>query len=92
MSIDSAEVIALQAVSWLAGEDDLLPVFLGATGASEEDFRQGIGNEEFLGSVLDFILMDDAWIGGFCGAFSLPMAAPFEARMALSGGAQVHWT
>lgn len=92
MSRDRAEVIALQAVSWLAGEDDLLPVFLGATGASEDDFRQGIGNEYFLGSVLDFILMDDAWIGGFCGAFALPMEAPSEARMALSGGVQVHWT
>lgn len=92
MSRDRAEVIALQAVRWLASDGDLLAVFLGATGATEQDFRQGIKNEEFLGSVLDFILMDDAWIGRFCEASEMPMEAPSQARMALAGGAQVHWT
>jgi len=92
MSKEAAEVVGLKALSWLAGHEDLLPVFLGATGASEADFRQRIDDIEFLGSVLDFILMDDAWVQQFCEAAELANDAPFMARIALPGGAQVNWT
>lgn len=87
-----AEVIGLKALGWLAQQDDLLSVFLGATGSSEEDLQQRIGDTEFLAAILDFIAMDDAWIAGFCGAEGLPMEAPAQARMMLPGGEQVHWT
>ena len=92
MSKEAAEVIGLQALGWLAGNEDLLPVFLGATGASEGDFRQRVDDKEFIGSILDFILMDDAWIQQFCEAHGLPNEAPFQARMMLPGGAEVNWT
>ena len=92
MTRDAAEVIGLKALGWLASDEDLLPVFLGATGASESDFRQRIDDAEFLGSVLDFILVDDAWVQRFCEAQTLPNEAPFQARMALPGGEQVNWT
>ena len=92
MSQARAEVIGLKALSWLAGHDDLLPVFLGSTGAAEEDFRERIEDVEFLGSILEFIVMDDAWIAEFCAAENLPMDVPYQARMALPGGASVHWT
>jgi hypothetical protein len=92
MTQERAEVIGITAASWLASHEELLPLFLGATGASQDDFREGIENADFLGSVLDFILMDDAWIAELAGAAGLPMNAPYEARMALPGGAQVHWT
>ena len=36
---DTAETLALQALGWLAANDDLLPVFLGSTGASEADLK-----------------------------------------------------
>jgi hypothetical protein len=89
---DAAETIGLQAVAWLAAEDALLPVFLGATGASEADFRSGLSDPHFQGSVLDFILMDDAWVQAFCEAQELAPDLPMRARAALPGGAQVHWT
>lgn len=38
-SADAAETLGLKALAWLAGNDELLPVFLGATGASEADLR-----------------------------------------------------
>ena len=62
LSQDSAEVLALEALSWLVGHDELLPVFLGATGAGEGDIRTRAKDPEFLASVMDFLLMDDAWI------------------------------
>lgn len=92
LSQDAAEEIALKCLGWLAGEEELLPVFLGSTGASEQDLRAGAQDPEFLGSVLDFLLMDDAWIARFCAASGLEPQAPMAARMALPGGAQTHWT
>ena len=62
VSRDMAETFALKALSWLAGQDDLLPVFMGASGVGQDDFRERAGDPEFLASVLDFLLMDDAWI------------------------------
>lgn len=92
MTQDSAETIGLQALGWLAGNDELLPVFLGATGASESDLRENATDPEFLGSVLDFLLMDDAWIVECCDAAGLPYDRIMQARAALPGGQQVNWT
>ena len=89
---DAAETLALKALTWLAGNDDLFPVFLGATGASAADIAADAGAPAFLGSVLDFVLMDDAWVTAFCDAASLPYDAPMLARMALPGGEQINWT
>lgn len=92
MTRESAELVGLKALAWIAGHDELLPVFLGATGASEADLRAGVADPAFLGAVLDFIIMDDAWVTGFCDAEGLPYDQPMMARMALPGGEQVHWT
>lgn len=91
-SQNNAEMIALNALTWLMGNDDLLPVFFGATGAGVDDLREKVADIEFLGSVLDFLLMDDAWIMAFCDAGELSYDIPRQARAALPGGAQVHWT
>jgi hypothetical protein len=89
---DSAETLALKCLGWLAGNEELLPVFLGSTGASEDDLRTGAQDPAFLASVLDFLLMDDAWVIAFCEAHALPNDAPMRARAALPGGQQVSWT
>lgn len=91
-SQNDAEMLALQALAWLAVTDNLLEVFLGSSGMAQEDLRQGAGDPAVLGAVLDFLLMDDTWIKEFCDAHVLPYAAPQQARAALPGGEQVHWT
>jgi hypothetical protein len=92
MSQESAETVALQALGWLAGNEDLLPVFLGATGASEADVRSGASDPAFLGGLLDFLMMDDAWVISFCDSVSMPYERIMQARYALPGGEQVSWT
>lgn len=92
MRQEHAETIAARALAWLANNDDLLPVFMGATGAGAEDIRARAGEADFLGSVLDFLMMDDAWVVGFCDDAGLAYDAPMQARLALPGGAQTHWT
>ncbi|MBV0911393.1 DUF3572 domain-containing protein [Anianabacter salinae] len=92
MKPEQAEIVALRALEWLAGEDDLLPVFLGASGASEDDLRARAGDADFLIAVLDFITMDDAWVRSFCDKERLAYDLPLRARHALPGGEAVHWT
>lgn len=89
---ENAETIALQALAWLAGNDDLWPLFLGATGLAPGDVAARAHEAEFLASVLDFLLMDDAWVVGFCGSAGLPCDRPRAARAALPGGAAPDWT
>lgn len=92
ISTNSAETLALNALSWLVGNEDLLPVFLGATGASAQDLRDRAGEAEFLASVLDFISMDDAWVVAFCDANAVPYDLPGQARLVLAGNSEMHWT
>lgn len=92
LSADAAETFALQALAWLVANEDLLPVFLGATGASESDLRDQAGEPAFLGSVLDFLMMDDAWVIEFCDTVSVPYDRLMQARAVLPGGEQVNWT
>jgi hypothetical protein len=92
LSPDTAETLALNALAWIAAQDELLPVFLGATGAGEGDLRARAADLELLAAVLDFLLMDDAWIIGFCEAQGIGHDQPMRARAALPGGETVHWT
>lgn len=89
---NSAETVALQALGWLAGQEDLWGVFLGATGASPSGVRARAEDPEFLASVLDFVLMDDAWVCAFAEDTGLAPEDVAPARAALPGGGLPHWT
>lgn len=92
LSAEAAETIALKALGWLIGQEEVLSVFMGSTGVSADDLRAQAGAPEFLGSVLDFILMDDAWVVAFCDAQGVGYDQVMPARAALPGGEQIHWT
>ena len=92
MQQKQAEIRALSVLGWLVGNEELLPVFLSATGASEADLRLRAEESEFLGSVLDFLMMDDAWVISYCDSQSLPYEILMQARQALPGGQDVSWT
>lgn len=91
MTQDRAEIVALGALTWLA-ETELLDTFQSVTGADRDAIRAAAGDPEFLGAVLDFVLMDDAWVQGVCEAQSLPYETLLHARAALPGGDLPHWT
>lgn len=92
MNADAAENLALEALTWILSTDDLAGVFMGSTGASADDVRSGATDPAFLGSVLDFLLMDDAWVTGFCDARSRDYSDPLRARQLLPGGDLPNWT
>ena len=91
-SQEHAETLALKCLEWLAGNDELLPVFMGSTGVGEDDMRERAGDPEFLASILDFLLMDDSWVVEFCEDYSVSPDMPMQARAALPGGGSVNWT
>lgn len=92
MTRSSAETVALSALAWLAANDALWPMFMGASGVEGTDLRARAGDADFLASVLDFILMDDAWVIDCAGAQHIAPERIAHARAALPGGVQVHWT
>ena len=92
MSPERAEQIAVSALAWLAGNEELLPVFLGSTGATAEGLRAQAETPGFLASVLEFLTMDDAWVMAFCDENGLKYEEPLRARYALPGAEAVHWT
>lgn len=92
MKQERAETMAIASLGWLAGNDELMPVFMGSTGATFDDLRERAGDADFLASVLDFILMDDAWVVALCDAQTWRYEDLAAARAALPGGSQVNWT
>lgn len=92
MTPERAEQIAISALGWLATNEELLPVFLGASGANAADLRASAENPAFLASVLEFLTMDDAWVVAFCDAEGIKYEDPLRARYALPGAEAVHWT
>ena len=92
MQQDRAEEIALHALGWLAGNEELLPVFMNASGAGADDLRAGASDPAFLAAVLDFLLMDDAWVVACCDALGQGYETLMRARQALPGGSLPNWT
>ena len=92
MDKEIAETRALKVLTWLLSEDDLIQVFMGATGASQNDLRSNTLSHEFLISILDFVLMDDRWVIS-CGKFlNIDPSEIKLIRMSLDGGQEVNWT
>lgn len=87
-----AETRALGMLAWLLGQDELLPVFLGATGATEADLKARAGEPEFLASVVDFLMLDDAWVVDCAAALGWRPEEVMAVRAALPGGDLPNWT
>lgn len=92
MKREQAEVIALQALGWLAANDELWAVFLGSSGAAAEDLRDRAGEAEFQASVLEFLTMDDGWVTAFCDGAGYEYDAPHTAMLVLAGPSRMNWT
>ena len=92
MTPEAAQVIAIQALGWLVGNDELLPVFMGSTGTSAEDLKARVEDTSLLLSVMDFIMLEDQWVLDFCDVAGFDPNKLQSVRHALPGGEMVHWT
>jgi Protein of unknown function (DUF3572) len=92
MEQESAQTVALQALAWLAGDEDLFLTFLAATGADAADIRMRATQVEFQVAILDFLLMNDAHVIGFCDSAGIAYTIPMTALVSLQGGEAMNWT
>jgi hypothetical protein len=92
MERDAAEMLALQALGWIAGQEEMSSAMLGASGAGVDDLRERAGDPEFLGFVLDFLLSDEQALLAFCEDAQIKPDRPFRARAGLPGGDLPNWT
>lgn len=92
MTAEAAEGLAVEALGWIAGQEELLGAFLNASGGAPGDLRARVADPEFLGFVLDFLLADEPALIAFCENRGVAPDAPARARVLLPGGAQPFWT
>ena len=60
-----AEIVAVQALGFIAGDPERLGLFLAETGIGPETLRSAASDPKFLSSVLDFVMRDDATVEAF---------------------------
>jgi len=78
-----AEIVAVQALSFIAGDPERLGRFLSETGIGPATLRSAAADPQFLISVLDFVLRDDATVKAFADASKLHPTSIAAARQAL---------
>jgi hypothetical protein len=78
-----AEIVAVQALSFIAGEPERLGTFLAESGIGPETLRTAAADPRFLASVLDFVMRDDATVRAFADASKLHPTNIAAARQVL---------
>jgi Protein of unknown function (DUF3572) len=79
-----AEIVAVQALSFVAGDPERLGAFLAESGIGPETLRSAAANPRFLAHVLDFVMRDDATVKAFAEASQLHPTNIAAAHQALN--------
>ena len=79
-----AEIVAVQALSFVAGDPERLGAFLAESGIGPETLRKAATDPHFLASVLDFVMRDDATVKAFAAASQLHPTNIAAAHQALN--------
>jgi hypothetical protein len=82
---EAAEILAIQALSFIAAEPERLNGFLGATGLTLERLRESANEPDFLAGVLEHMLGDESLLLAFAESAAIDPAGVTRARTALGG-------
>jgi hypothetical protein len=82
---ERAEILALQALGWLAGDEAGLERFLNLSGTGMEALKAGAGSRETGLAVLDFLLAQEDLIQRFCAETDTPPQLIHAAHRLLDG-------
>jgi hypothetical protein len=63
---ENAEILALEGLGWLAGEEDGIQRFLKQSGIDPAELRAAAGDPQTGAAVLDFLLGDEDLLLRFC--------------------------
>lgn len=92
MTPEAAQTEALGVLAWLVADEELCQVFLGASGVKIDDLKTRAGDPDFLASLIEFVMMDDAWVLRAAEAGGWPPEHITAIRAGLPGGDLPHWT
>lgn len=85
MKQEQAEVLALQAITFITMEERALNGFLAQTGAGLNELKDQISDPHFLAGILDFMLSDESLLMAFCDHETIQPEFVVHARRALPG-------
>jgi hypothetical protein len=83
MTPESAEILALEALGWLAADPERLERFLALSGLDGGGLRAAAGEPATCGAVLDFLLANEVLLLKFCDDTSTPPGQIAVARQRL---------
>ena len=92
MDTNSAETIAIQALGFLASDEYKLRSLCAQTGMAEQDLKSNAADPDFLAGVLDFLLLEEAWLLEFAEFVDLDPQYIARARTKLPGGHYIQST
>jgi hypothetical protein len=81
----TAEMLAIQALSFIAAEPERLNGFLGATGLTLDRLRESANEPDFLAGVLEHMLTDESLLLAFADSAAIDPADVRRARVTLGG-------
>ena len=84
MTPEAAEMLAIRALGYLAGDQEQLSRFLALTGIAPEDLREAAASTSFLSGVLDFFMGDEATLLAFSASAGTDPGDVAKAREVLS--------
>jgi len=82
---EAAEILAIQALSFIAEEPERLNGLLSATGLTLNRLRESANQPDFLAGVLEHMLADESLLLAFADSAGIDPAAVARARNALGG-------
>lgn len=80
MNVDEAQVLALDALRYVAEDADRLDRFMALSGCGSDDIRDRIGDAAFLGGVLDYLLAHEPDLLAFADWADIDPALAMRAR------------
>lgn len=85
LNAETAEIVAIKVLSFIADDPARLERFFAATGLTPQEVKIRAGDADFLGGVLDFLLADEPLVLQFADHAGLDPGIVLTARAALPG-------
>jgi hypothetical protein len=85
------EAVAVSALSWIAGHEEMLSRFLALTGIEAGQIREAAAEPGFLAGVLDFVLAHEPSLMAFCNETETDPEVVQRAREQLLGNPGSEW-
>ena len=84
-SLEAGRSLAVSGLAFIAADSDRLSRFLSLTGLGPDNLRTAAADPAFLGSVLDYLIADEALLVAFAADASVKPEAVARAHFVLRG-------